>query len=134
MSDEREEWTRSESAQRRDAPPRLADDQFYRALASTQRRRALSFLLEETESTVDELAAALAGWDAAASGTMATPDDHETIAIRLVHAHLPLLAEAGLVDYGPDRETVRIEPLDDGVADLIRRSVEAEESTNPRRS
>jgi DNA-binding transcriptional ArsR family regulator len=112
----------------------LADDQFYRALASTQRRRVLSFLLEETESTVDELAAVLAGWDAAATGTMATPDDHEAIALLFVHAHLPMLDEAGLVDYDPDRETVRVEPLDDAVAALIQRSVEAEESTDSRQT
>jgi DNA-binding transcriptional ArsR family regulator len=128
MGDKREEWTRGASVQRSSVSPRLAEDGFYRALESVQRRRLLSFLLGETESTIGELAAVLAGWDAAGAETMATPGDHEAITLQLVHVHLPMLDEVGLVDYDSDRGDVRIEPLDDAVADLIQRSVEAEEA------
>ena len=56
-------------------PPRLADDQFYRALAATHRRRLLYHLLDETEGTVAEIATVLGGWEATTGGTMHTPDD-----------------------------------------------------------
>jgi DNA-binding transcriptional ArsR family regulator len=111
-----------------DAPSRLADDQFYRALAATPRRRLLSVLLDGEERTVDELATVLAGWDATDSGGMATPEDHERVAVELVHAHLPLLDDAGLVAHDRDDDTVSLEGVEPAVDDLIRRSVEAERS------
>jgi hypothetical protein len=110
----------------RDAPPRLAEDEFYQALASCQRRRLLSYLLE-TDSTVDELASVLSGWEATASGTMQTQRDHINCRIELVHQHLPLLANAGLIEYEPDNGSVQLETLHRRVAEIIRHSVVAED-------
>ena len=104
--------------------PRLSSDRFYRALASTQRRRLLSLLCDEREETVDELATVLTGWDATTTDTMATPADHERLTIELVHSHLPLLEESGLVTYDRERATVAIEPLEETVVELIHRSVD----------
>ena len=110
----------------------LQDDQLYRALASAQRRRLLYVLLVEQESAVGKLATVLAGWDATEAGGMATPADREQILIALEHVHLPILAESGLVTYDRDDGTVRIEPLDDAVFDLICQSVETEPAPNSR--
>lgn len=119
----REEMPPDERESRRGDP--WSDDRVYRALASTQRRRMLSFLLEEGESTVEEIATMLTGWEATVRGTMRTGDDHRRIVIGLVHVHLPILAEAGLVTHDRQSGTVRIGSLDPSVEDLVRRSVES---------
>lgn len=108
------------------APPGLSDDQLYRALASTRRRRLLYVLLAEEESTVDQIATVLTGWNATEIGGMATPDDRKEIFLELVHTHLPLLDKTGMVAHDRKSGTVRIEALDTAVVDLICRSVEVE--------
>lgn len=109
-----------------DLPPRLANEQFYRALAPPPRRRLLYYLLAEKESTVDELATVLSGWRATTTGTMHTTADRSEIRLTLVHNHLPRLAEAGLIDYDPYGGSVQIESLHPRVTTIIRQSIEAE--------
>ena len=114
----------SESA----APTRLSDDQFYRALRSVHRRRLLYYLLDNPESTVQEIATVLCGWQASTTGTMKTPEDRSDVLLVLKHNHLPRLADAEMVDYNPQNGTVHLESLHPFVADIIRRSVEAARS------
>lgn len=106
-------------------PPRFADDRFYRALASQHRRRVLQYLLEENDSTVEEIATVLSGWEATTTATMQTPADRSEVLIDLTHNHLPRLADAGLVAYDPDTGSVRLESLHPQVEGLIRRSAGA---------
>ncbi|MEF8808196.1 DUF7344 domain-containing protein [Natronomonas sp.] len=112
-----------------DSAPRLSDDRLYRALASTQRRRLLCFLLEAGETTVDELATVLTGWTAAEQGAMGTKEDREQLRMALRHIHLPLLADVGLVTYDRESGTVDIEALAPAVSELIRESVDREQSS-----
>jgi hypothetical protein len=79
--------------------PRLSEDHFYSALASTQRRRLLWYLLDGEERTVEDVATVLSGWEAADTGRLQTPDDRTRVTIELVHRDLPLLADAGLISY-----------------------------------
>jgi hypothetical protein len=106
--------------------PLLSQDVFYRALATAQRRRALYVLLVQEAATVDELATVLAGWEATDTGTMRSPADHRRIGVDLRHRDLPMLAEAGLVDYDAEAEVVTVEPLEEAVVALVCRSVEAD--------
>lgn len=106
--------------------PGLTDDSLYRALASTQRRRALYILLVEEETRIEKIATVLAGWDATETGTMATPKDRKEILIQFRHVHLPQLVEAGLVSTEEDCSKVRMCQLDTAVIDLICQSVESE--------
>lgn len=126
MGDSPEDGHQEDRVGERDPPPRLAEDQFYRALAATQRRRLLYHLLAEKESTVEELATVLSGWEATTTGTMRTAADRSKLRLTLVHNHLPRLAEAGLIDYEPPDEAVQLTSLHPQVADIIRLSVEAE--------
>lgn len=112
-------------------PPRLAEDEFYRALASSHRRRLLSYLLEHEESTVAELASVLSGWEATVTGTMYTSGDRSAIGLRLRHSHLPRLAESGLIAYDSDSDDVRLEALRPRVTRVIRQSVGAERGRRP---
>lgn len=105
-------------------PAGTFDDVIFRALASRERRRLLSLLLEEEERDVEELATLLLGWDATASGTASDPEDRRRTALRLRHSHLPKLDDAGLIDHDPDRGTVRLASLDPATVELIERSVD----------
>ena len=127
MVDEREGHSRTEEVAEADVTPWLADDQFYRALASARRRRLLSFVIEHADSTVDELATVLAGWETTETGTMATDEDHDQLRLELMHVHLPLLEDLGLVEYDADTGVVRVDDVDAAVEDLITRSIEAEQ-------
>ncbi|AGN00436.1 hypothetical protein L593_02425 [Salinarchaeum sp. Harcht-Bsk1] len=98
---------------------RISDDRIFRALASKQRRRLLSYLLDGEVRTVEELATALTGWQASESGSMQTAADREQVRIELFHSHLPLLDEVGLIAYDRDRDVVRIESLDPVVEELL---------------
>ncbi|WP_324665477.1 winged helix-turn-helix domain-containing protein [Haloarcula sediminis] len=80
-----------------DYPP---PDDLFEALTNSTRRRLLAALPPESSVTLDELTDILAG------DQTASPDEWAKVQIELVHAHLPLLAEAGLVTY-EDEEITR---------------------------
>lgn len=105
----------------------LTDDEFYRALASVRRRRILAYLLEQEESTVDELAGVLASWEATATDDIATQNAHQRMKTSLVHVHLPMLAATGLVDYDSSEGSVMLGPLDERIRTLIQDSLPAAE-------
>ena len=113
--------------QRGDREVRLSDDDLYRALASTQRRRTLYILLVQDATTLDNLATVLAGWEATEAGMMRGSGDYQRIRTELHHRDLPALEDAGLVEYDHATDTVTLEPLTDDVASLIARSVESEQ-------
>ncbi|MFC6756981.1 MULTISPECIES: ArsR/SmtB family transcription factor [Haloarcula] len=97
-----------------DYPP---PDDLFRALASSERRRLLAALPAESAMTLDELTDILVGWQSTTDGP-AGPDEWAKVKIELVHAHLPLLADAGLVTY-EDEEIARTtypEPIEELVA------------------
>jgi DNA-binding transcriptional ArsR family regulator len=106
---------------------RLAADRFYNALSESHRRRLLYYLGGTEESTVEELASVLSGWEATMTGTMHTAEDRSAIHIQLLHNHLPRLADADLIDYDVDAGTVQLAPLHPRVTEIIRQSVEAEQ-------
>lgn len=111
----------------RDASPTF-DSKFYRALGSRERRRLLHLLLDEAERPVEELATLLVGWDAAASETVGGPEDRRVVLIRLLHVHIPMLEDAGLVCYDEERGTVRTGSLDPVAIEYVRQGVDAEEA------
>ncbi len=110
---------------------RTFDHQFYRAMASRERRRLLYVLLDGEERTVEEVATVLVGWDATESGTVGDPDDRNLVLLRLVHIHLPLLDDAGLVAYDDERGRVRAESLDEATREYIERGIDAEPESAP---
>jgi DNA-binding transcriptional ArsR family regulator len=98
------------------APP---PDALFSALANATRRRVTWYLLGESPASVDELADVLAGWRLDDQTTVG-PDDHENIVAALHHSHLPVLDEAGLVDYHRDDATVEVASLAPVVEDTVR--------------
>jgi len=80
----------------------------YESLADGQRRRLLQFLSQAT-GAVDVAEAADYLLE---TGDGATTDERsDRIELRLYHVHLPRLADAGLVQWSPDRESVALTTL-----------------------
>ncbi|MFC4407775.1 DUF7344 domain-containing protein [Haloarchaeobius iranensis] len=104
----------------------LADDQLYRGLAATERRRVLYALLTVGPATAQQLATVLAGWQAGDSGRLVTAEQREELLTELVHVHLPLLDETGLVVRERPSSDIEIGPLDPRVRQLVRDSIAAE--------
>lgn len=104
-----------------DLPP---PDDLFRALANSKRRRLLSVLSTESPVSLEELTDILVGWECTVDGPVG-PDERAQVKIELVHAHLPLLKDAGLVVV--EDETVRRADLSDPVEAVIDFAGEYEE-------
>ncbi|MFC7249179.1 hypothetical protein ACFQJ5_04920 [Halomicroarcula sp. GCM10025324] len=104
------------------APPPTA---LFKALAGPRRCHVLSVLLDRPEIAVDDLTDIIVGWQTTIDGP-AGPDEWAQIKIELVHAHLPLLDDIGLVEFDDQAGEVRLEPLADPVQDVIRFAEEYE--------
>lgn len=93
-------------------------DDLYHALSERDRRRTLYGLLDEPRRTREEVADLIAGMRATQNGVVRRTD-RQRIETRLHHVHLPLLEDAGLIEYDHDTGVVRLVPLADCVEDLI---------------
>jgi len=87
-------------------------DEVFRALADEQRRLVVRYLLDETDGVASEQEVADY---VSAHGT-------EEALVRLQHSTLPMLDEAGLVRYDPERGRVR--DRSDGVVEDVLTAVE----------
>lgn len=81
-------------------------DAILHLLAAGERREIVDTLRQQAtgETTIGDLAEHLA-----AAGQV-TENDSKRLSIKLHHAHLPKLADHGLVEFDPDRGSVRYRP------------------------
>jgi DNA-binding transcriptional ArsR family regulator len=91
----------------------------FKALAGPRRCHVLSILLDRPNISVDELTDIIVGWQTTIDGPSG-PDEWAQVKIELVHAHLPLLDDMGLVAFDDREGKVRLEPLADPVEHAIR--------------
>jgi hypothetical protein len=101
-------------------------DDLFRAVADSDRRRLLAVLSTESAMPLDDLTDVLVGWESSVSGPTG-PDEWAQVKIELVHMHLPLLAEAGLVTHEDD--VVRLDTHPEPVEELVTFATEYEEAT-----
>lgn len=80
---------------------RVATDRYYRALANERRRIAIRVLDGRDSLHLDALV------DAIVSRLGGNPS-RETVLLSLQHQHLPMLAEAGIVEYDEVDERVTL--------------------------
>jgi|GEM_PF-293110 len=120
MDPERPSGSRSEQ-EWTDGPERL-----FEALGTDGCRRTLYVLLDRREVEVEELADVLAGWRVAGTEDVVGPDERREALLSLRHAHLPALAERGLLRYDRETGTVRRLPFADAAQSLLRRAAEYE--------
>ena len=100
----------------------VAADELYRALSQQTSRRTLAYLLDVGESSVDELADVLCGWESE-SGVV-TSERHERIRAALHHQHLPELDAVGVVTYHPGDGNVELVAVDAQTRALLQQSLE----------
>lgn len=94
------------------------DDDVLAALSVAKRRYVCYHLLDEGQVTLADLADAVADWMTAAHVGPAKRVDRDQLRTALYHTHVPVLAEAGLVEVGEDWQVV--EPtLSDAERELI---------------
>jgi DNA-binding transcriptional ArsR family regulator len=104
----------SEHSRRRDVDADRLDAVFD-VLADARRRRVVRIVRDAADAwTVDALADALAAHESGRS-------DLERLGLSLRHVHLPKLDAANVVDYDPDRSSVRYEraPLVESILDQL---------------
>lgn len=77
-------------------------------LRDARRRGVLYTLKRNGRTSVEELAERIAAWQS----DEGDETDPESVEVSLVHAHLPKLADAGVVEY--DREHGAVELAEDG--------------------
>jgi DNA-binding transcriptional ArsR family regulator len=103
----------SETTIRHDGAALMTSDEksdYYRLRSDRQRRTTLQVLSDTSQDiTVAELAMRV-------SRRLPTETPTDRIEIRLHHVHLPMLADAGVVDY--DRESKRVS-LEEAVSGLL---------------
>jgi DNA-binding transcriptional ArsR family regulator len=104
-------------------------DSLFRALSHTHRRRLLATLVSTDRSSVTELVDVLAGW-ASTDGGPVGPDDWDALRTQLRHSHLPMLDEAGLVDYDPEAGTVTLASVPEPVTGLVTFATAYERTTS----
>ncbi len=86
-------------------------DTLYKILANRQRRRILRYLADHlkpisTSQLATEMVTLESGSESSSIPTEQQSDTH----VSLLHAHLPVLNEAGLVSWDRDRDSVVISP------------------------
>lgn len=83
------------------------EEQILRSLADDRRQTVLSILQERDRSlSLEALSEGVAAAERAVLTDELTQETTNAVAISLHHSHLPMLAEAGVVDYDQKRQTV----------------------------
>ncbi|MDF9745490.1 DUF7344 domain-containing protein [Natrinema salsiterrestre] len=91
-------------------PSRLTET--FDLLSHPYRRYALYYLTRESETvSLDALASAIATWDGDHTGTDPSTDS-ETVEAALHHAHVPKLADAGIVLFDANAGVIQLDEAD----------------------
>lgn len=83
-------------------------DTWLRVLANAQRRAVVTHLRDERECHVRDLAEHVAAESDAATLGNPTPPELDRTLTALVHIHLPMMDDAGLVDWDREAGQVRV--------------------------
>lgn len=94
-------------------------DRVLRTLANPLARHTLRYVDAHPETTLEEVADAAAGFEAAETETLVTPGSHDRIRISLYHAVLPRLDELGFVRFDSADKTVQRGDIPEDVAPLL---------------
>ena len=82
-------------------------DALFDALSDRRRREVVRYLSENgSEIALADLAAEVAAREHGIPIRETDPDEVERVYVSLYHAHVPKLANAGLVEYEPERDLV----------------------------
>lgn len=80
-------------------------------LTHPHRRYLLYYLTDQPDVVnIETLATTIAKWDGDHTGTEQT--EYREILYSLYHTHLPKLADAGVISFGPNRDSVELKEMD----------------------
>lgn len=83
-------------------------NQTFELLTHPYRRYVLYYLTKESEVVgIDTLATAIGKWDGDHTGTDRTNNTKEA-KTALHHTHLPKLADAGIITFGPNKDSIEL--------------------------
>lgn len=112
MSDDRTprlsggDWSAETGPESGNSP--AAHDEIFALLSSARRRRVVRYLLlNDGEVSSGTLVDAIAALEAAPGSDRPEAADRKSVYVSLRQTHLPRLAEAGVVEYDRDEDTVR---------------------------
>lgn len=97
----------------------LANDDMFEALAHQRRRYLLYSMLDGDGCSLRELAGRVADWESSSDGDDADEDDVERVYASLYHAHVPKLADLGIVEFDRRDETIAAGPNAKPVLDVL---------------
>jgi hypothetical protein len=86
----------------------LSRDTLFHVLGNRRRRWAIRYLTHEREVTVGELAEQLAAWEQEMSREQVTAEQRKRTYTSLQQTHLPVLEDADVIDFDPDRGVVAV--------------------------
>ncbi|SEP89486.1 DUF7344 domain-containing protein [Natrinema salaciae] len=87
-------------------------DTIHALLANSARRNALRYLTTHREPvSVDRLAIELVAVEAGVDAAAVRPEQRRDVGLRLRHVHLPMLHDAGVVDWNRDSDLIALTPL-----------------------
>lgn len=102
------------------SPDDLSKDDAYSLLAEEHRRVALRLLLNEQETwDLDALASAIIAREEDLPPGEVGEAHHERVLLALRHRDIPKLAEADVVEFHVEEETVRVDENIDDLESLI---------------
>ncbi|WP_435064212.1 DUF7344 domain-containing protein [Halobaculum sp. EA56] len=90
------------------------------ALAHRRRRQLCRLVREHGDSSLEDLAMDIAALEVDPPGRSVTNYEWEGVYAALYHAHVPKLAELGVIEFGSDDETVAPGELFDAVTGALR--------------
>lgn len=93
-----------------DLPPAgiLSLDHVFEALSHPRRRYLCYTLLASPEWNLETLAAKIAAWENDTIPEAVTDERRNQVYVSLYHAHVPKLADEGIVSFDPDTETIAV--------------------------
>jgi len=93
-------------------------DGLLRAFSAETRRMVVTYLAQHDSASVEELTDVVVGWSQVRDRPADADESWLQTYSDLYHHHLPVLANAGLIEYDPDTETATLEPLSDPASEL----------------
>ena len=95
----------------------LSDDEFFHLLQTSRRRDVLRYLrVREGPVRMRDVAEQVAAWEHGTTVAQLTSNERQRVYIALYQAHLPTLADAGVIAYNKPRGVIEPGPMFDHVA------------------
>lgn len=101
--------------------PDTVDDTFH-VLRDRERRYALYFLLEHETASLETIADVVTGWTLASESGTAGRAAREEVHLNLIHRHVPMMVDAGVVAYDGETDTLSLDPCPATTRSFVQRA------------